>query len=101
MDGFISNPCAQLPLLAALEQALEQPDVAASAAAQMLAGRRVLLADDSAFNRKAVAAYLRNAGATVIEVDHGDAVLDELAHDGDFDGVIVDLHMPGMDGLAT
>jgi CheY-like chemotaxis protein len=101
MDGFISKPCAQLPLLAALEQALEQPDAAASAAAQMLIGRRMLLADDSAFNRKAVAAYLRNAGATVIEVDHGDAVLEQLAHDGDFDGVIVDLHMPGMDGLAT
>ncbi|QJW84477.1 response regulator [Ramlibacter terrae] len=65
------------------------------------AGRRILLADDSSFSRKAVAAYLRNAAATVIEAEHGRAVLDQLnAHEG-FDAVILDLHMPGMDGLET
>jgi CheY-like chemotaxis protein len=102
MDGFISKPCAQLPLLAALQQAVQEPRGGARSAPGRLAGRRILLADDSAFNRKAVAAYLRNAAASVIEVEHGQAVLDQLhAHEEGFDAVIVDLHMPGMDGLET
>jgi CheY-like chemotaxis protein len=102
MDGFVSKPCAQLPLLAALQQMVQAPRGRAQVAPGRLAGRRILLADDSAFNRKAVAAYLRNAAASVIEVEHGQAVLDQLrAHEEGFDAVIVDLHMPGMDGLET
>jgi two-component system, CAI-1 autoinducer sensor kinase/phosphatase CqsS len=99
MDGFISKPCAQLPLLATLQQAIQQGG--ARNAAGRLAGRRILVADDSAFNRKAIAAYLRNAAAIVIEVEHGQAVLDQLRAQDGIDAVIVDLHMPGMDGLET
>ncbi|MCG2593476.1 response regulator [Ramlibacter sp. XY19] len=102
MDGFVSKPCAQLPLLAALTQMVQAPRGGALSAPGRLAGRRILLADDNAFNRKAVAAYLRNAAASVIEVDHGQAVLDQLrSHEEGFDAVIVDLHMPGKDGLET
>jgi CheY-like chemotaxis protein len=102
MDGFVSKPCAQLPLLAALTQMVQAPRGGARSAPGRLAGRRILLADDNAFNRKAVAAYLRNAAASVIEVEHGQAVLDQLrAHEEGFDAVIVDLHMPGKDGLET
>ena len=101
MDGFISKPCAQLPLLAALQQSLHLPRGLGRHAAGRLAGRCILLADDSAFSRKAVAAYLRNAAATVIEAEHGQAVLDQLNANGGFDAVILDLHMPGMDGLET
>jgi CheY-like chemotaxis protein len=101
MDGFVSKPCAQLPLLAALQHAVQQqagPDKGSTA---RLAGRRVLVADDSAFNRKAVAAYLRNAAAIVIEVEHGEAVLQQLHAQDGIAAVMVDLHMPGMDGLET
>jgi two-component system, CAI-1 autoinducer sensor kinase/phosphatase CqsS len=99
MDHFVGKPCAQLPLLAALQQAVSQ--LAAGARAGRLAGRRILVADDSAFNRKAIAAYLRNAAAIVIEVEHGAAVLDQLRAQEGIHAVILDLHMPGMDGLET
>ncbi|HEX2545460.1 MAG TPA: response regulator [Ramlibacter sp.] len=100
MDHFVSKPCAQLPLLAALQQVMQQPGASGSVAGR-LAGRRILVADDSAFNRKAIAAYLRNAAAIVIEVEHGGAVLEQLQAQEGIDAVIVDLHMPGMDGLET
>jgi CheY-like chemotaxis protein len=64
-------------------------------------GRRVLLADDSAYNRRAVAAYLREAGAAVVEVDHGEAVLQALRAGPGFDVVLMDLNMPGLGGLDT
>jgi two-component system, CAI-1 autoinducer sensor kinase/phosphatase CqsS len=101
MDGFVSKPCAQLPLLAALQHVVQQPATAARNIAGRLAGRRILVADDSAFNRKAIAAYLRNAAAIVIEVEHGAAVLEQMHAQDGIHAVIVDLHMPGMDGLET
>ena len=101
MDGFISKPCAQLPLLGALQQAVQQPGSTGRRAAGRLAGRRILLADDSAFNRKAVAAYLRNAAALVIEAEHGMGVMEQLHAQDGIDAVVVDIHMPGMDGLET
>lgn len=101
MDGFVSKPCAQLPLLGALQQAVQHPASGDRSAAGRLAGRRILVADDSAFNRKAIAAYLRNAAAIVIEVEHGQAVLDQLRVQDGIDAVIMDLHMPGLDGLET
>ncbi|MVQ30721.1 response regulator [Ramlibacter pinisoli] len=100
MDGFIGKPCAQLPLVQALQRALDDRR-AGLPAALPLEARRVLLADDSAYNRRTVAAYLREAGATVHEVDHGMGVLEELDGDGSFDFVLMDLNMPGLDGLAA
>jgi two-component system CAI-1 autoinducer sensor kinase/phosphatase CqsS len=100
MEGFLGKPCAQLPLAQALQGAVEGRGGGVPQG-HPLAGRRVLLADDSSFNRRAVAAYLREAGATVDEVDHGMGVLEQLEAQGGFDVVLMDLNMPGLDGLAA
>lgn len=99
MDGFVGKPSDQLVLVQALQQALERP--AAAAGADLLAGCTVLLADDSAWNRKAVAAHLRHAGAEVVEASHGREVLDCLAARTHWDALIMDINMPGMNGLET
>jgi CheY-like chemotaxis protein/HPt (histidine-containing phosphotransfer) domain-containing protein len=98
MDAFMPKPSSQAELARALAEAMRA--AAARATPAPLAGRRVLLADDSPHNRKAVAAYLRHAGAEVVEVDHGRAVLDHV-RDGSWDAVLLDINMPGMDGLET
>ncbi|MES2975264.1 MAG: response regulator [Pseudomonadota bacterium] len=101
MDGFVSKPCAQLPLVQALHQALEHPLTRARSEAAVLAGRTVLLADDNPYNRKAVAAYLKHAGVKVVEADHGRAVLEQLKTQGGWDAILMDINMPGMNGLET
>jgi CheY-like chemotaxis protein len=96
MDGFISKPAAQLPLLQALHNAMLEPRRNTGPGGP-LAGRRIILADDSPYNRRAVAAYLRNAGAVVAEAGQGAAVLD-LLRLGGADAVLMDLQMPGLSG---
>jgi two-component system CAI-1 autoinducer sensor kinase/phosphatase CqsS len=99
MEGFVSKPSDQLVLMRALCQALQRP--ASVAGAELLAGCTVLLADDSAWNRKAVAAHLRHAGADVVEASHGLEVLERLAARVHWDALIMDINMPGMNGLDT
>lgn len=99
MDGFISKPCGQLQLVQTLHQALAQPPARVQPDAALLAERRVLLADDNPFNRKAVAAYLKQAGVIVQEAGHGRAVLEHLESTSGWDAILMDLNMPGMSGL--
>ncbi|MGE3345876.1 MAG: response regulator [Ramlibacter sp.] len=99
MDGFISKPCTQLQLVQSLQYVMEHQPAAVAPGAEHLAGRRILVADDSPVNRKAVTAWLRHAGAAVSEVAHGQAVLDRLGQGGQWDAVVMDVRMPGMSGL--
>jgi two-component system, CAI-1 autoinducer sensor kinase/phosphatase CqsS len=100
IDGFVGKPCDQLPMVQALLNVLGQPAAGARWEA-VLEGRCVIVADDSAFNRKAVAGYLRHAGATVVEAGDGQAVLAHLDTFERLDAILMDLNMPGMNGLAT
>jgi len=100
MDGFVSKPCAQLPLVQALHHALDQ--VARRVRpGDLLAGRRIMVVDDSRFTRKATAAYLEHAGAAVTQVGHGRAALEHLQTGEQWDAIVMDIRMPGMDGLET
>jgi two-component system CAI-1 autoinducer sensor kinase/phosphatase CqsS len=101
MDGCVSKPCAQMPLVQALHHALEHSARKTPPDLVLLAGRRILIADDNPYNRKAMAASLRHAGATVLEAAHGQEVLDHLDGAASWDAVLMDINMPGMDGLQT
>lgn len=61
---------------------------------------RVLLVDDHPMNRELGKALLTLAGCEVITADDGRQALD-MVQAGDFDLVLMDVHMPGMDGLAA
>jgi two-component system CAI-1 autoinducer sensor kinase/phosphatase CqsS len=101
MDGFVSKPCAQLPLVQALVHAMAHPAPASRTGDPVLAGRQVLLADDNPYNRKAMSAYLHQAGIRVTEAAHGQAVLDLLRSGGSWDAILLDINMPGMSGLEA
>ncbi|HMN70359.1 MAG TPA: response regulator [Rhodoblastus sp.] len=59
---------------------------------------RILVIDDVAAVRESLAGALAAAGHSVTLAERGDTAL-ELATREDFDAVVTDLWMPGMDGL--
>ncbi|MGK9168459.1 AAA family ATPase [Inquilinus limosus] len=60
----------------------------------------VLVVDDDPINRAVAAGLLGRLGHRVTLADGGQAAI-EAAAAGDFDVVMMDLHMPGMDGLEA
>ncbi|KQY93770.1 hypothetical protein ASD21_09240 [Caulobacter sp. Root1455] len=76
--------------------------VAEAEPAQLEARRpaRVLLVDDHPMNRELGHALLTLAGCEVSTADDGVQAL-AAARLGDFDLILMDVHMPGMDGLAA
>jgi CheY-like chemotaxis protein/signal transduction histidine kinase len=101
MDAFVGKPSVQTQLIDALQEALQARSASQASIERKLAGRRVLVADDASYNRKTVAAYLQHVGAVVVQAAHGEAVLKALRGGGQWDAVIMDINMPGMDGLQT
>lgn len=61
---------------------------------------RVLVADDNATNQCLIKALLHRAGHAVVPVGNGREAV-EAARGGGFDAVLMDIHMPVMDGLAA
>ena len=73
---------------------------AAIARPKRSSGRAILVAEDNQTNRLVVQKILEGAGHEVVLVDNGEQVLDALEHRR-FDCVIVDWHMPVMDGMQA
>jgi DNA-binding NtrC family response regulator len=63
-------------------------------------GFRVLLVDDETVFTKNMSKLLKNRGYQVTAVNSGDAAIRELEHNR-FDVMVLDLKMPGMDGITT
>ncbi|WP_028464593.1 chemotaxis protein CheW [Nisaea denitrificans] len=61
--------------------------------------RRVLLVDDSAFFRNLIKPLLSVAGYDVTTVDHAEAALELCEGGAEFDAIISDIEMPGIDGF--
>ncbi len=64
-----------------------------------LAGRRLLIVDDNMLNRCFLAELLSVYGPTILEAENGmDAIYCVMRQSPPIDLVLMDLHMPGMDG---
>jgi len=61
-------------------------------------GCRVLLVDDNAVNRMVVRLFLAPLGPRITEAENGEQAL-EMLERGAFDIVLLDIHMPVMDGV--
>jgi len=81
-----------------------QPAVAsagpAARPARPLAGVRVLLAEDNPDIRLALAELMELAGAEIVQAEDGREAVDQALSDA-FDAVLMDVRMPGIDGLEA
>jgi two-component system CAI-1 autoinducer sensor kinase/phosphatase CqsS len=101
MDGFLPKPSSQLAMLEALAQVIRAPrHRSVTSVTRPLAGRTVIVADDSAGNRRVVSAYLTAAGASVVETSGGNEAIQAMRN-RPADALVVDVHMPGLGGLET
>jgi len=105
LDGFLVKPVTASMMLDAVASAHDRsaPGKAAKrATGQRLAGLRLLLVEDNENNQQVARELLQAEGATVHLASHGREAVDTLAADPTaFDGVLMDLQMPVMDGFAA
>jgi PAS domain S-box-containing protein len=80
---------------------LREPAAARPASPVRLPPARVLVVDDVALNRKVVSAILERDGHEVVLAATGEEAVACVAEGPRFDLVLMDLHMPGMDGIAA
>jgi CheY-like chemotaxis protein len=73
------------------------PQTVSDAELQRLRGIKILLVDDNAVNRQVVKLFTARLAPRFVEAVNGQEALDRL-HDEDFDLVLLDVHMPVMDG---
>jgi CheY-like chemotaxis protein len=62
--------------------------------------KKILIADDKATSRELVRTVLENEGYSVIEAADGIEAL-KTAREAMPDAIILDLHMPGLDGFSV
>lgn len=72
-----------------------------TAAQHPLDGRRILVAEDNSFNQLVIREILKRFGATVVLVGDGQQALDAFDREGPFEGVLLDVQMPVMDGYEA
>ena len=97
MQAFIAKPCSQVELISLLRSVL-YTIIVGKCQGSPLSGRKVLLVDDSALNRHLFTICLRDAGLAVTVADNGSQALEILMRQ-DFELLITDIHMQGMDGI--
>ena len=61
---------------------------------------KILVVDDGESNRRLVSLYLKRAGVEVVEAENGAEAV-EMSKQFDFDVILMDMHMPVMDGFEA
>jgi CheY-like chemotaxis protein len=79
----------------------EQSAAIGPEAGQALAGRKALVVDDDIRNVFAMTSALEMHGMTVLHADSGREAVETLKREGNVDLVLMDVMMPGLDGLDT
>jgi polar amino acid transport system substrate-binding protein len=110
VDGILSKPFQQGQLLDAIlrifgyggnaeRRVTSEPQYDPELVAK-IKGAHLLLVEDNEINRQVAQELLEKAEVTVTTADNGEKAIALLLEDG-FDGVLMDMQMPVMDGLTA
>ena len=109
-DAYLVKPVRQEALLRRIavlvgraeggEEGAAEPEEAAAPRAAAPRSLRVLLAEDNQINQMLALALLRRAGLQADAAPNGREALEAVARGG-YDVVLMDVHMPEMDGLEA
>jgi signal transduction histidine kinase/DNA-binding response OmpR family regulator/HPt (histidine-containing phosphotransfer) domain-containing protein len=105
VDGFLVKPVSRSALVETVESVLAGRGVTGAvtprvARPDVRSHLRILLAEDNRVNQEVAAAMLRKRGHWVTIVENGLLAV-EAVRAGEFDVVLMDVHMPEMDGFAA
>lgn len=67
----------------------------------IFAGTRVLVAEDNMINQKVIKGLIGDIGIDIVIADDGQIALDILEKDSDFAFILMDAHMPNVDGFEA
>ena len=76
------------------------PDLASDVKGVPASGLRILIAEDNAMNQDVMRTMLRDFGHEVVTVSNGFEAVEAMLK-GRFDAVLMDITMPGLDGLGA
>lgn len=79
----------------ALAKAVSKEDLAA------FAGNRILVAEDNLINQKVISKLFEGSGIEIAIANNGQEALDILGNDPGYNMVLMDAHMPVMDGFEA
>lgn len=110
LDGILTKPVTPSLLFDALMASRSKEDQNQTAvshnrqksalARRHFGGARVLVAEDNRYNQQVAAGFLEKLGIAVTLADNGSEALAMASH-ARFDVILMDLHMPIMDGLEA
>jgi two-component system, sensor histidine kinase and response regulator len=107
LDGFLMKPVNQSNLYETMNAVLADKGWARSASAHpvdsidpLLAGAHILLVEDSELNQQVAREILESAGIKITIAVNGLEGVRQVAAQ-DFDGVLMDVHMPILDGYSA
>jgi CheY-like chemotaxis protein len=106
LDGRLSKPVTRSSLSDLLAELFTAPRPSIvvptpTAADARLDGLRLLLAEDNEINAEIAVALLKGHGVSVDVVTNGVEAIARLQNDPLYDGVLMDVQMPVMDGLTA
>ena len=109
INGYVAKPFTSSTLFDTIVEAtggqalnLNRRQEELTAQRGTLAGVQVLLVEDNLLNQQVAQELLSLAGAKVTLADQGQVALDLVrARPGDFQVILMDIQMPGMDGYQT
>ena len=93
--SFIAQPVAELATIP-VKDAGRQP----ASVRKSLRGKKLLLVDDHPLNRRVARLFLGPEGYRITDAENGIEALEKLAAER-FDLVLLDIHMPVLDGIQT